>query len=117
MKAACRRCAAAAFTTTAPTRPTASYSPATALASFPGPYALEALDVSIDVVLTNLVPTSPVRGAARPCTAFVLERLADRIARHLDLPREEVRRRSFSRDRADALHDRHESARRLADLL
>ena len=46
--------------------------PATALASFPGPYALEALDVSIDVVLTNLVPTSPVRGAARPCTAFVL---------------------------------------------
>ena len=69
--------------------------PATALASFPGPYALEALDISIDVVLTNLVPTSPVRGAARPCTAFVLERLADRIARHLGLPREEVRRRSF----------------------
>jgi aerobic carbon-monoxide dehydrogenase large subunit len=69
--------------------------PATALASFPGPYALEALDISIDVVLTNLVPTTPVRGAARPCTAFVLERLADRIARHLNLPREEVRRRSF----------------------
>ncbi len=71
--------------------------PATALASFPGPYALDALDISIDVVLTNLVPTSPVRGAARPCTAFVLERLADRIARHLNLPREEVRRRSFIR--------------------
>ncbi len=71
--------------------------PATALASFPGPYALEALDISIDVVLTNLVPTSPVRGAARPCTAFVLERLADRIARHLNLPRDEVRRRSFIR--------------------
>jgi carbon-monoxide dehydrogenase large subunit len=69
--------------------------PATALASFPGPYALEALDISIDVVLTNLVPTTPVRGAARPCTAFVLERLADRIARHLNLPRQEVRRRSF----------------------
>jgi carbon-monoxide dehydrogenase large subunit len=69
--------------------------PATALASFPGPYSLEALDISIKVVLTNLVPTTPVRGAARPCTAFVLERLADRIARHLDLPREEVRRRSF----------------------
>ncbi|MBV9394987.1 MAG: xanthine dehydrogenase family protein molybdopterin-binding subunit [Methylobacteriaceae bacterium] len=69
--------------------------PATALASFPGPYALEALDIAIDVVLTNLVPTTPVRGAARPCTAFVLERLADAIARHLDLPREEVRRRSF----------------------
>ncbi|MEA2840438.1 MAG: aerobic carbon-monoxide dehydrogenase large subunit [Methylobacteriaceae bacterium] len=69
--------------------------PATALASFPGPYALDALDISIDVVLTNLVPTTPVRGAARPCTAFVLERLADRIARYLKMPREEVRRRSF----------------------
>jgi carbon-monoxide dehydrogenase large subunit len=69
--------------------------PATALASFPGPYALEALDISIDVVLTNLVPTTPVRGAARPCTAFVLERLADRIGRHLNLPRQEIRRRSF----------------------
>jgi carbon-monoxide dehydrogenase large subunit len=69
--------------------------PATALASFPGPYALEALDIAIDVVLTNLVPTTPVRGAARPCTAFVLERLADRIARYLNMPPEEVRRRSF----------------------
>jgi carbon-monoxide dehydrogenase large subunit len=69
--------------------------PATALASFPGPYALEALDIAIDVVLTNLVPTTPVRGAARPCTAFVLERLADRIAHHLGIAREEVRRRSF----------------------
>jgi carbon-monoxide dehydrogenase large subunit len=69
--------------------------PATALASFPGPYALEAVEIAIDVVLTNLVPTTPVRGAARPCTAFALERLADRIARHLNMPREEVRRRSF----------------------
>jgi carbon-monoxide dehydrogenase large subunit len=71
--------------------------PATALGSFPGPYALEALDIAVDVVLTNLVPTSPVRGAARPCAAFVLERLADRIARHLGIAREEVRRRSFVR--------------------
>ena len=69
--------------------------PATALASFPGPYALKAFDIAIDVVLTNLVPTSPVRGAGRPNTAFVLERLADRVARRLSIPREEVRRRSF----------------------
>ncbi len=71
--------------------------PATALASFPGPYALAAFDLSIDVVLTNLVPTSPVRGAGRPNAAFVLERLADTVARRLNLPREEVRRRSFVR--------------------
>ena len=71
--------------------------PATALASFPGPYALEAFDIAIDVVLTNLVPTSPVRGAGRPNTAFVLERLADCVARRLSIPRAEVRRRSFVR--------------------
>jgi aerobic carbon-monoxide dehydrogenase large subunit len=71
--------------------------PATALASFPGPYALEAFDIAIDVVLTNLVPTSPVRGAGRPNSAFVLERLADRVARRLGLSRAEVRRRSFVR--------------------
>jgi carbon-monoxide dehydrogenase large subunit len=71
--------------------------PATALGSFPGPYALEAMDIAIDIVLTNLVPTTPVRGASRPSVAFVLERLADRVARHLGLPREVVRRRSFIR--------------------
>jgi carbon-monoxide dehydrogenase large subunit len=71
--------------------------PATALGAFPGPYALEAFDIAIDVVLTNLVPTTPVRGAGRPNAAFVLERLADRVARELKLPREEVRRRSFVR--------------------
>ncbi len=71
--------------------------PATVLASFPGPYALEALDITLDVVLTNLVPNAPVRGAGRPNTAFVLERLADRVAGFLNLPREEVRRRSFVR--------------------
>jgi carbon-monoxide dehydrogenase large subunit len=48
--------------------------PATALASFPGPYALQALDIAVDVVLTNLVPTTPVRGAPRPSKAFVLVR-------------------------------------------
>lgn len=69
--------------------------PATVLSSFPGPYALEALDITLDVVFTNLVPTTPIRGAGRPNTAFVLERLADRVARFLNLPREEVRRRSF----------------------
>ncbi|MDE2364823.1 MAG: xanthine dehydrogenase family protein, partial [Hyphomicrobiales bacterium] len=71
--------------------------PATALACFPGPYALDAFDISIDVVLTNLVPTSPVRGAGRPNAAFVLERLADRVARGLGLAREDVRRKSFVR--------------------
>ena len=71
--------------------------PASTLASFPGPYSLEALDITLDVVMTNLVPTTPVRGAGRPNAAFVLERLADRVARELKLDPAEVRRRSFVR--------------------
>jgi len=71
--------------------------PFTCLGPFPGPYALDALDVSLDVVFTNKVPTTPIRGAGRPNVAFVLERLADRIARELKLDRAEVRRQSFVR--------------------
>ncbi|MET0719544.1 MAG: xanthine dehydrogenase family protein molybdopterin-binding subunit [Tardiphaga sp.] len=71
--------------------------PVTSMTSFPGPYAFEALDIAIDVVFTNLVPNTPVRGAGRPTTCFVLERLADRVARELSLDPAEVRRRSFVR--------------------
>src|SRR3954464_15913337 len=69
----------------------------TSLAAFPGPYALDAVDIKIDVVFTNLVPNTPVRGAGRPTTCFVLERLADRVARELKIEPAEVRRRSFIR--------------------
>lgn len=71
--------------------------PSTAIGSFPGPYALQALDIAVDVVFTNFVPNTPVRGAGRPNACFVLERLADRVARELGLSRAEVRRRSFVR--------------------
>jgi carbon-monoxide dehydrogenase large subunit len=69
--------------------------PFTSVGPFPGPYALAALDVTLDAVFTNKVPTTPVRGAGRPNVAFVLERLADRVARELKLDRAEVRRASF----------------------
>jgi carbon-monoxide dehydrogenase large subunit len=69
----------------------------TSLSAFPGPYALEAVDIAIDVVFTNLLPNTPVRGAGRPTTCFVLERLADRVARELKLDPADVRRRSFIR--------------------
>ena len=71
--------------------------PITALGPFPGPYALEALDITLDAMFTNKVPTTPIRGAGRPNAAFVLERLADRVARELKIDRAEVRRRSFVR--------------------
>ena len=69
----------------------------TSLSAFPGPYALDAVDIKLDVVFTNLVPNTPVRGAGRPTTCFVLERLADRVARELKIDPAEVRRRSFVR--------------------
>ena len=69
----------------------------TSLSAFPGPYALQAVDIAIDVVFTNLLPNTPVRGAGRPTTCFVLERLADCVARELKLDPAEVRRRSFVR--------------------
>ncbi len=69
--------------------------PATTIGSFPGPYALQALDITLHAVYTNMVPNTPVRGAGRPNACFILERLADRVARELKLPPDEVRRRSF----------------------
>jgi len=67
------------------------------LGPFPGPYALEALDITLEALFSNKVPTTPVRGAGRPNAAFVLERLADSVARNLKLDRGEVRRRSYVR--------------------
>ena len=69
--------------------------PFTSIGPFPGPYALEAVDVTLEAVFTNKVPTTPVRGAGRPNVAFVLERLADRVARELQIDRAAVRRASF----------------------
>jgi len=62
---------------------------------FPGPYALPSLDLTIDVVFTNMVPTSPVRGAGRPYAAFVMERCMDSVAQELRLDPAEVRRVNF----------------------
>jgi carbon-monoxide dehydrogenase large subunit len=69
--------------------------PATGLNLIPGPYVIEALDVTIDVVYTNLVPTSPIRGAGRPNAVFAMERCVDAVARTLEMDPAEVRRRNF----------------------
>jgi carbon-monoxide dehydrogenase large subunit len=61
----------------------------------PGPYVIPAYHLETDVVLTNKVPTTPVRGAGRPQAVFAMERLLDRLARELELDRAEVRRRNF----------------------
>ena len=69
--------------------------PMTSLTPLPGPYAVPALDVAMDVVFTNTAPNSPIRGAGRPNAAFAMERLMARIARELDLDQAEVRRRNY----------------------
>ena len=68
---------------------------ATALGSFPGPYALEALDLKLDAIYTNMVPVTPIRGAGRPDACFVLERMVEKVAHEMKIPAAEVRRRSF----------------------
>jgi carbon-monoxide dehydrogenase large subunit len=60
-----------------------------------GPYDIDTLHVRCRGVYTHTVPVDAYRGAGRPEAAFVLERLVDRCARTLDIPREEIRARNF----------------------
>jgi carbon-monoxide dehydrogenase large subunit len=69
--------------------------PYIAAVTVPGPYVVPAYRLDTVVVLTNKVPTTPVRGAGRPQAVFAMERLLDRVARELSLDRAEVRRRNF----------------------
>jgi carbon-monoxide dehydrogenase large subunit len=67
----------------------------TALVPFPGPYGISAVDITLQVALTNAVPTTPIRGASRPNATFVIERTVDTVARELKLDRVAVRKLNF----------------------
>jgi carbon-monoxide dehydrogenase large subunit len=71
--------------------------PLTSIVPFPGAYAIPAVDVTFECVLTHAVPSTPIRGAGRPNAAFVLERTMDAVARNLKLDRAAVRRANFVR--------------------
>lgn len=71
--------------------------PYIAAVTVPGPYVVPAYRLDTSVVLTNKVPTAPVRGAGRPQAVFAMERLLDKVARELKLDRAEVRRRNLIR--------------------
>lgn len=60
-----------------------------------GPYDLPAFKLEISLCLTNMVPAAATRGAGRPQGTFVMERMLDQIAKKLNLPRDEVRRRNM----------------------
>lgn len=65
--------------------------------TLPLPYNVGAYALDVTVVLTNKVPTAPIRGAGQPQAAFVMERLLDKAARELGLDRSEIRRRNLVR--------------------
>ena len=65
------------------------------MAPFPGPYKVLALDLTQDVVFTNTVSNSPVRGAGRPNAAYAMERVIETVARSLNIDSAELRRRNF----------------------
>ncbi len=69
--------------------------PYIASVTVPGPYVLPAYKLDVQVIYTNKVATTPVRGAGRPQAVFVMERLLDRAARELAIDRAEIRRRNF----------------------
>lgn len=63
--------------------------------TLPGPYKLPAYRMAVTVAFTNLVPTTPLRGAGRSQAVFAMERLLDAVAANLGLDPAEVRRRNF----------------------
>ena len=60
-------------------------------------YDIQALNVQVRCVFTNTSPTDAYRGAGRPETAYVLERLLDAGAAALGIGRDEIRRRNYIR--------------------
>lgn len=65
--------------------------------TLPLPYNVPAYKLDVSVVLTNMVPVTPVRGAGQPQAAFVMERLLDKAAVQLGIDRDEIRRRNLVR--------------------
>ncbi|HET9019064.1 MAG TPA: xanthine dehydrogenase family protein molybdopterin-binding subunit, partial [Acetobacteraceae bacterium] len=78
------------LSTFAPAVPT--YLSATLLA---GVYTTPAIYGEVTAVFTNTVPVDAYRGAGRPETAFLLERLVDVAARETGIDRVDLRRRNF----------------------
>lgn len=69
--------------------------PITSLFPLPGPYAIPAIDITLDSVFTNTPSKSPVRGAGRPNVAYAMERMIEAVSRHLDLDTTDVRALNF----------------------
>jgi len=62
---------------------------------FPGMYAIPRIQVDVQCVFTNTVPTGPYRGAGRPEANYALERLVDEAARVTGMDPVRLRRRNL----------------------
>ncbi len=60
-----------------------------------GNYAIPAIDMDVRAVFTNTVPVDAYRGAGRPESAYVMERLVDVAAHDTGIDPCELRRRNF----------------------
>ncbi|MBI0535193.1 xanthine dehydrogenase family protein molybdopterin-binding subunit [Roseomonas sp. KE2513] len=60
-------------------------------------YDCTAINNQVRCVFTNTVPTDAFRGAGRPETAYIMERLFDRAAEAFGIGRDEIRRRNYIR--------------------
>jgi carbon-monoxide dehydrogenase large subunit len=60
-----------------------------------GAYHIEALETEAIAVFTNTNPVGAYRGAGRPESAFIAERVVDAAARQLGIDPVEIRRRNF----------------------
>ena len=58
-------------------------------------YVVPAMHVDWQLVYTNTVPTGFIRGGGRPLGNYAVERVMDRLARELDIPPQELRRRNL----------------------
>jgi carbon-monoxide dehydrogenase large subunit len=62
---------------------------------FPAMYDIGKLDIGVQCVYTNTIPTGPYRGAGRPEANYLIERLVDEAARVSGIDKIEIRRRNL----------------------
>jgi carbon-monoxide dehydrogenase large subunit len=58
-------------------------------------YDIAPVDIRISAVMTNIAPLGAYRGAGRPESIYIIERLMDAAARHLSMDPAEIRRRNL----------------------
>jgi carbon-monoxide dehydrogenase large subunit len=69
--------------------------PRRVLSQSPGAYVIPNVAVQIAAVHTNTVAVGPYRGAGRPESVMLIERIVDQAARALDLDPVQIRRKNF----------------------